>query len=258
MKSFPIVAISRTALTEAWVNQRSFWTQVLLMVTNNAVWVVFWQLLFRQIGDIRGWNVDDIMVLFAVVTTAVGLGLGMCVNVRKLNQIITDGGLDPVLTLPVSPLGFILARRVNPTALGDAVFGLLLFLLLCNPTPGRFTVYLSTALLGAIVLVSFLVTVASLAFFTRSRSQHVDVVFDSITIFGVYPIDLFGGVTKLLLFTVLPVAFISSIPAGLVNDFSLLLFTGLVTFALGISLSARIVFNAGLKRYRSGASWTSA
>ena len=55
----------QTAWREAWANRRGFWTQVTVMVINDVVWIVFWVLFFHRVGTVRGWNVDQLLVLLA-------------------------------------------------------------------------------------------------------------------------------------------------------------------------------------------------
>lgn len=59
-----------TAWREALANRRGFWTQVTLMVVNDIVWILFWILFFRRVGEVRGWAVDDVLVLLAILTTS--------------------------------------------------------------------------------------------------------------------------------------------------------------------------------------------
>ena len=92
----------RGAWLEARSNRRSFWTQVSVMVVNDIVWIIFWALLFQRVGDLRGWGFDEVVLLFAVLTTAGGIVLGLLNNVRRIGELASTGGLDAVLALPTS------------------------------------------------------------------------------------------------------------------------------------------------------------
>ncbi len=77
-------------------------------------------------------------------------------------------------------------------------------------------------------------------------------MFGALVSCSTYPIDIFRGVVKLLLFTVVPAGFISFVPLQLLHQFSLPLFAGLVGFTtliVGIAIGA---FEVGVKRYESG------
>ncbi|MCU1344266.1 MAG: hypothetical protein JWL70_532 [Acidimicrobiia bacterium] len=73
------------------------------MVLNDLAWIGFWVLFFHRVGNLGGWDRDGVLMLLAVLTTGGGLVLGFLSNARRLAQLITDGGLDAVLALPVHP-----------------------------------------------------------------------------------------------------------------------------------------------------------
>lgn len=247
----------RSAWLEAWANRRSFWLQVVAMVVNDVVWVVFWWLFFRRIGELRGWDIDDVIVLFAILTTSAGFVLGLTNNVRRIGELASSGGLDPVLALPTPPLLHLLARRIETVNVGDLFFGLGLFLVLGDPSPQRFAVYLFGVACSILVLGGFLVLAGSMSFFT-SRNEAGDLGFHAILLFANYPVDVFSGVARFLLYGVVPAAFVSTVPAKLIGSFELPWALGLAAVAIGVAALSSTVFSLGLRRYTSGAVWTSA
>jgi ABC-2 type transport system permease protein len=68
----------------------------------------------------------------------------------------------------------------------------------------------------------------------------------------VAPIEEVVGLLLLLLYTLIPAAFVGSVPAGLLDDFDWGQLAALVAFTAGITLVARWVFFWGLRRYESG------
>ncbi len=65
-------------------------------------------------------------------------------------------------------------------------------------------------------------------------------------------VEFFPGVVRVLLYTLIPAAFVGSIPAGLLSDFDWVRLAALVAFTAGIALAAWWVFRWGLRRYESG------
>jgi hypothetical protein len=74
------LATLRTAFLEAWSNRRGFWFQVGIMAANDVAWVIFWVLFFRKVGNLRGWDTHKVLLLFAILTTVSGTGLGLLSN----------------------------------------------------------------------------------------------------------------------------------------------------------------------------------
>jgi ABC-2 type transport system permease protein len=253
-----LLGTMRTALLEAWSNRRSFWVQASAMILNDAAWVAFWVLFFHQIGQVRGWGSDQVMLMFAILATVTGISMGLLSNARKLGQLVADGQLDAVLTLPVDPLAYLLVRRVDTALLGDLAFGPVLFAVAAHPTPQRTLLYLLGVLTGSAVFVSFVVVLGSVTMVTGGRGEQADLGFQALLILASYPLDVFGGLTRLMMFTVVPAAFITGVPVHLVDQFRWTTLAGMLGVAVGSALLARAVFRAGLRRYRSGSQWTRA
>jgi ABC-2 type transport system permease protein len=247
----------RSAFAEAAANRRALATQMAVMIVNDAVWIVFWVLFFHEVGEIGGWDVERILLLQAALTTSGGIALGLLANARRVGTLAVEGGLDAVLTLPVPPLAHVLLRRVEPTNLGDITFGVTLFAVAGHPTPARTLVFLGVVVASAVLLTGFLVLTGSLAFFA-GRSESGELGFHAMLLLGAYPVDVFAGGAKLLLHTVLPAAFIATVPARLIDDFDAGRAAALAGIAAVFGVAGWAAFTLGLRRYTSGAVWTRA
>ncbi|MGH2809242.1 MAG: ABC transporter permease [Actinomycetota bacterium] len=256
MRAF--VATSKTAFIEAWANRKSFWLQVSFMIVNDLAIIVFWLVFFGNVDRVRGWGLDQVLLLFAILATVCGIAMGLLGNARRLGQLISDGQLDPALALPMDPLAYMLARTVDTALLGDLVFGPAILLFSGPVTLERTALFLGASLCAAVVFVSFLVILGSITLFVGGRGEPGELGFQAVLMLASYPLDLFGGAIKLILFTAVPAAFITGVPVHVVDDFTWSEAATLLTVAVGSFVAARIVFRAGLKRYRSGALWTRA
>lgn len=247
----------RAAWLEARSNRRSFWFQVSVMVVNDIVWVVFWALLFHRVGDLRGWGFDQIVLLFAVLTTAGGIVLGLFNNVRRIGELASTGGIDAVLALPTAPLLTLVTRRIETVNVGDLVFGVALFVVAGNPTPMRLAAFVFGIVCATLVLGGFLIIMGSASFFV-SRNEASELGFHAILLFANYPVDIFTGYTRFFLYGVVPAGFVSTVPARLIGDFSFGWATALLAVAVGTATLGWAAFTLGLRRYTSGAVWTTA
>ena len=188
-----ITATWATAWAEAWSNRRGFWTQVGLMFVNDVVWLVFWVLFFRRVGQVRGWNICQILVLFAVLTTSAGFVLGMMNNVRRIGLLAAGGELDSALSLPVPTLPHLLVRRIETLFVGDLFFGLVIFALFGDPTPRRLVVFIFGVTCAVLLITGFLILLGSLSFFI-GRNEGGELGFHALLLFSSYPVDIFTGV----------------------------------------------------------------
>jgi ABC-2 type transport system permease protein len=250
-------ATMRGALAEAAARRGALIAQMVVMGVNDVVWIAFWILFFRRAGTVRGWNGGSVLLLLAVLTTAGGIALGILANCRRIGVLALDGQLDAVLALPVAPLPYVLVRRVEPTNIADLVFGVCLFAATGHPTPLRTLVFVGAVLASATLLTSFLVLAGSLAFF-GGRSEGGELGFHAMLLLSAYPVDIFAGATKVLLYTVVPAAFVSSVPARLIGSFDAGRAAALLGVAALFATAAWATFTLGLRRYTSGALWTRA
>ncbi|MEL7207612.1 MAG: ABC-2 family transporter protein [Actinomycetota bacterium] len=238
----------------AAANRRGFFTQITMMVVNDAVWLVFWLIVFRQVVEIRGWRFDDVLVLFAILTTSAGAVLGAMHNARQIGHLAWSGELDAVLGLPVAPLPHLLLRRVETLFVGDLAFGIVLFALFGNPTPARVATFVFGVVCAVAVLTGFLVAAGSTAFFV-DRNEAGEMGFHGLLLFSSYPIDIFAGATKFVLYVVVPAGFVSSVPARLVAEFDLRWAAASAAAELLFALGGVVMFRLGLRRYTSGSTW---
>jgi ABC-2 type transport system permease protein len=250
-----VTATLRAAVSDGLANRSSFWFQVGLMVANDITWIVFWVLFFDRVGHIRGWAVQDVIVLFSILLTTAGVVLGVFANSRRIGMLAADGSLDETLVLPVAPLSHILTSRVDAANVGDLLFGPVLFAVAGHPTPQRTVMYLLGSAAGSVVLIGFLVACGALTLFVGGRGEQADLGFNAILIFASYPLDLFGGATKVLLFTAVPAAFVTGLPARLVRSFDLGEALLLPAVAALFALLGWSLFQLGLRRYSSGSIW---
>lgn len=252
-----LLATSRRAFSEAWAKRSSFWFQIGVMVANDLFFVAFWVLFFGEVESVRGWDVERALLLLSVLATVTGIVMGLFANARKLGEMISGGKIDAALALPTDPLGYLLVRSVDPALLGDLVFGPLLFVALGDLSPERIALYLAGTVAGSVVFLSFLVMLGATTFFL-GRGDHGELGFQALLILSSYPIDIFGGATRLLLFTAVPAGFVTGLPTRLVDDFSAPSALLMVAVAAGFAAAAYAAFAAGLRRYRSGSVWTQA
>lgn len=252
-----LAATMRNAIAEAWANRSAFWAQVGVMVVNDLVWIAFWVLFFHRVGDVRGWDTRDVLMLLAILTTGAGTVLGVFANARSIGRLAAGGELDAALVLPVPTLPFLLVRRVNSTNVGDILFGVVLFAVAGSPTPSRIALYLLGTVTSAVLLTGFLVATGSITFFA-GRDDIGELSFHGMLLLSSYPVDMFGPVAKLVMFTVVPAAFVGAVPARLVQEFDPLAALAMVGAAAFFALLGWAAFSLGLRRYTSGALWTNA
>lgn len=230
----------------------SFASQVFSMLVNDALWVTFWLAYFDKFKVVAGWGRSEIVMLWAVVASGFGLGMSICGNAMQLSSMISRGEMDFYLALPKPVLPHALISRMNLTAPGDILFGLLVFGVVVHPSPVQWALFGLFTVTTALILVAAQVLAHSLAFWLGNAEGIAQLFENALIMFSTYPTGIFDGWVKVLLFTVVPAGFIGFVPVQLLREPSLPLLGGLLAFCAGVVGASYALFRLGLKRYESG------
>jgi ABC-2 type transport system permease protein len=253
MKTFRLVAgYLRHNLMSAMAYRGAFALQVFGMLLNDVMLLFFWAILFSHFPALQGWTLRDVVTLYAIVAFGFGLATVVCGNSGRVAHVIASGDLDYYLALPADPLVHLLVSRTSLPSWGDALFGLVVYLI---AAPERWTtlpLFLLLGVLSALIFVAFSVIAGALAFWIGQSQNLAMQLQNAMLTFGLYPVDIFPGLVRVLLYTLIPAAFVGSIPAMLLVEFDWGRLAGLFLVTVAFLLVARGVFALGLRRYESG------
>lgn len=223
-----------------------------MMFLNNTIWILFWSIFFSRFPSVAGWELSDIMMLWAISAGGYGWASMLFGNFNRIAYLVAQGELDVYLTQPKPLLLNVLASRMSLMAIGDFLFGLAMYVYIGEHTLGGLLRFLLALLLAGLFFLFFTLAAGSLAFFIGNAEGLAYQLFNSYVMFTTYPSDIFKGFAKTLLFTVFPAGFISFMPIGLLRSWD----TGfMVTTAAALLLlvsAALLLFYGGLRRYSSG------
>ncbi len=230
----------------------SFLSQAVGMFINNGVYFVFWLLFFDRFQEIRGYQIEQIYMLFAIVALGWGLAFTFAGNAPQVATMIAQGRLDYYLTLPRPVLPHLIFSRMDPFSVGDLTFGLTAYLLTGRYDLVSFGLFLVCSVLGAVIFATFYAIAGCSSFFMGNGAQVTANMANAAVTFSLYPLGLFQGAIRLILYTIIPAAFVGAIPVKIVETHSLTLLAGLIGAAsFGVFLLV-VVFQIGLRRYESG------
>lgn len=245
-------AYAAANLQSAMEYRTAFFVQICTMAATDCLWLFFWWTYFHQFPLVHGWQSTDIVILWSVSACGFGLGAGIFGNARQLSALIMKGGLDAYLGMPRYVLLHICIAATEPTAWGDVLFGVGAFIVFLHPDALHLGLFMLLTLFVCIIFTDFAILLGSLAFFLGNTEGLMQQMFGALVSFSTYPMDIFQGAVRLLLFTVIPAGFISFIPLQLLHQFSWPLLGTLVGFTALFTVIAVGVFHLGLRRYESG------
>ncbi|HEY1926145.1 MAG TPA: ABC-2 family transporter protein [Caulobacteraceae bacterium] len=244
---------SLAAVRSALADRTAFWLQAGGMVVNNGFWLLLWFLFFTGFREVGGWRLADMARLIGVVYLLFGLSSVFLGGYRDLAAAILRGDIDALLTQPGAILPRLLSRESLPSAWGDIFAGVIVLTFSARLDLAGVADAVAAVAIGASVWLSATVIFGSLAFWIADARSLARDLMDFTLMVSTYPASIYQGWTKILIFTVLPAGFIAVAPVELVRHPSL----GALAVAAGAGvvfpMVAAVVFGAGLKRYRQGA-----
>lgn len=233
------------------VNKVTFLTNVGFMVLNNATFLVQWMILLRMRGDVGGYTMREIMLLWGFMAASFGLSHILFARAFSLSDLIIKGKLDSFLVQPKNVLVSVLTSATDSSAIGDFLYGTAL-VCACKPSVGGFFLFLLLVVTGTVIFTAFAVLLGSLSFWFVRMDMLQNQIVMGIVSFGTYPDGIFKGASRFFLYFIIPVGMAVWHPVHLMVSFDAGMFFTVAGYACVLLALAVAVFYRGLRRYASG------
>lgn len=217
-------------------------------------------LLLGDGNGVGGWNALEATAVVGVFTLLEGLaGIFLYPNLGKIAESVRTGSMDFTLLKPIDSQFLVSSRNLNAFRFPDVLIGLGL-IVYSSVKLNVFT--LEGFTLGLLLLVSAYFTVYALCFCLAASAFWFVKVENILELFwgffraGQFPITAFPAGGARLFFTfVIPVAFITTVPAGaFVGRVQLEDVLIALLVALGLMLGSRAFWSFALRSYTSASS----
>lgn len=230
----------------------SFAMQIVMMILNNAFFLLQWIIVFNITKSIGGYGFKEIVVLFAICAGSYGVAHLFFNGAYKIGGLIYEGKLDVYLTQPKNVLLNVCSSSTSVSAIGDIIYCFIAFII-AGATWWWYLAVIPVLIIGALIYVGVVVCFQTLAFYIKRGNAIADMISSAITQFGAYPPVIFDTVSKVLLYTIIPCGFMYFIPMEYIFlSFNIWWVLGMVAFAIFVDALAFILFKIGLKKYSSG------
>lgn len=254
-----ILLFARVSIQDSAAYRTDFLAHVLVTFVNFGAELVGLWTIFSNTRSLNGWGVFEMVAMLGVFRMMSGLiGLMIAPNMRLIMDDIREGKLDYVLLKPINSQFYVSFRRVVVWRLADIALGILLVVvasvkLAAVLTVGTLVMFLTLLAAGAVIIYSFWLVLATLAFWL-TRVNNMEMVFWNVFEAGRYPVEIYRPLIRFGLTYIVPLAFITTFPAGaLVGRTPLTDVAPAVVFAAGSLAIASAFWRYGLRNY-SGAS----
>ena len=239
-------------LQKEYQYKSSFYTQIIMMMLNNAFFILQWLIIFGITDSIGGYGFSEIMLLWGLTASTFGLAHMFFGGVFEIGTMVYNGKLDVFLTQPKNVLINLASSRSSISAIGDLLYGFVA-LAIAGATWWWYLALIPVAFVGALIYVGVIVCYQSLSFYVKNGSALADIMDSAMFHFSTYPPVIFNTAIKILLFTIIPCGFIFFVPLdSIFLGFNIWWILGMLAFAIFVVTMAFVLFNKGLKRYNSG------
>ena len=250
-----------TALAAELEYPANAWIELIAVLGNLAGSLFLLQLLFAGGSSLGGWSWRGALVVLGLYTLLDGLT--SCVLQPNLSRIVNhvqSGSLDYVLLKPIDSQFWLSSRNVSPWGLPALLAGLALIGWALS-LPGGERAGSGELLLGALLLLSACAILYSLWFVLAALSIWFVKVWNATEVLrytlvaGRYPLSSYPAPLRLLFTFVLPVAFLTTVPAEALLGRAAPLWALGSLLAAGFSLGgSRLLWRHAQRHYTSASS----
>lgn len=230
----------------------SFIFKFLFVMLNNLIFFVSWTIFFGKFNAVNGWTIEHLSLMYGLVNMALGIMAIGFNGFKHMVKMIDTGELDTLLTLPRSILLTIACSNPDYSGIGIFLSGIILVMLSGFMTIGDAGIILLLVATSVMVFGSMTLIFGSLAFWFQDINRLSQDLYNVMVMLATSPNCVYKGALKFIIFTILPVGFVSNWPIEyfVQKDFSYILWV--MFAAIGLLTLAIALFHCGLRRYESG------
>jgi ABC-2 type transport system permease protein len=216
-------------------------------------------IVYARTDTLGGWNRGESIVLLGTYLIVGGmLATFIEPNVLWFSEQVKSGKLDDILLRPVPGLFLATLGSHTPVRLLQVLAGGLVVVLGCVESgiaPGLQHLASWFVMMTGATVITWATRTMVMVIALWTPSLALDAVYDAAWQFGRYPVSMYRQPLRFALTSILPLAFITTLPAQTLTrgiDFRILLLA--IAVAVMSALIARTFWHWGLRRYTSATS----
>ena len=240
----------------------SFMVMMVITGIGIATELIAIVILLNRFGDLAGWSVGEVALLYGLASVSFGLAEMAGAGFDTFPTLIRRGEFDQILLRPAGVFVQVLSADFQLRRLGRISQGVVALLLAFSWTtidwsPLKVAFLGVTLLSGMVMFTALFIFGAALCFWTVESIEVINSVTDGGNVMSSYPLPIYHEIMQRIFVFVIPLAFVSYIPALYLLDRPeagdwpswLPLLSPLA--AVLLALAARVVWGVGVRHYRS-------
>jgi len=253
-------AFFRNSLTRDMEFRMNFIADLFIDAIFYGSMYFLWVIIFSYVDTLGDFDQKAVIIFLVVMyLTDTVFIFFFGANTFNLNTMVVKGDLDFVLIKPINPQFFMSCRYVSSYSLISFIILLTLLLKLIYEYHGyvsiiNFLLFLFSFILGVLLFYSVEFIISCLVFWYRNFSVGGWLA-SEMTKYSRRPDSIYKGKFRRIVFTVFPMAMITSVPARILifgPQISLILSQLLITIIF--LLITKLIWSRGLQLYESASS----
>ncbi len=238
----------------------NFLTNAFMSVFTFAWGIIGATIFFAHRDQIGGWNYEQVLIVLGLFAIFTGIMEAFFrPNIMAMIEAVRDGKFDFVLVKPVnsqfySSFHSLTMWRLVDIFAGAAVIVYALNAMQVTPTPLQLFAFVGLMLMALVIVYCFWLAMMTMAFWFV-KVDNLAELFYSFYETARFPISVYSGWLRAALTFVIPIAFITTIPAtallGLLNPNDILIG---VALAVVLLIGTNRLWNFAIRSYASASS----
>lgn len=248
----------------SFIADLEFRANILLQVFNDVLWyisqIALFEILFRikpQIGD---WTLEStriFMGIFFIVDTLQAVMFET--NLGNISDHVRSGHLDFILTKPIPSQLMVSIYRMNPVNFINFFMVLTWFIYhlnqYSNSIPVERLIFMPILIFASVFIIYAIRMLFSTLTVIFVRADFIIYVWFQFLRMGSRPDDMYPNVFRYVMKSIIPVAFIASVPTKWLLFHESWYWVGLILLTTGLFLYlSHLFWNFALKKYTSASS----
>ena len=230
----------------------NFLFETLLSILEVGMYLFYWKLFFGIAGGVGGASYQQLVALiafnhciYAMLDTVMGN------HIWDASGLIIKGQFDVLLVQPASPIFQLFFSGAQPLRAVQLITGTAVYFAIIPLTPESLGLYLFGIVAGGVIFGSWLVAIHALTF--RFGNYLIVIKLMSVILhFAKKPATIFSGAVRLVLYTVIPAAYLGTVQAEQVMNPEWGTIGALAAVAVVTPFIDSLIFRRGMRLYESG------
>jgi ABC-2 type transport system permease protein len=246
----------KNALSQRMVYRGDFFISSVIALLFEFIVPIITLLIYYSGSSFPGWSMNEALLLQAIFLCAKGIAFPFFFGiVWNILILIREGSFDILLLKPRSILFLSIATAIDIESMGKLLGGAGFFILVISRFQSisiiQWCIFIVLFLLSLSVFFSFALILSGTLFVWVGNSRMWE-IFNTFTLFGMYPRSIYSRSVQVLITMVIPVALLAYFPASalLGRDLDYLIISSVVSIGL---LCGSIVFWYRMLRHYTSA-----